>query len=180
MHIFHYSSNLVVCSLLFLDLFPSYPICYYTFPPFYWHFGDLSPPLLAQPPLLCFYLLKVKNIICPLLYSFYIPSQFPFICHYLCYCLNALSLIWISDPCKSTPYFQFSSVAQLCPTLCDPMNCNMPGLPVHHQLQSSPKLMFIELMIPSSHLILCRPLLLQAPIPPSIRVFSNESTFCMR
>ena len=93
MHIFHYSSNLVVCSLLFLDLFPSYPICYYTFPPFYWHFGDLSPPLLAQPPLLCFYLLKVKNIICPLLYSFYIPSQFPFICHYLCYCLNALSLI---------------------------------------------------------------------------------------
>ena len=45
---------------------------------------------------------------------------------------------------------------------------------------SSLKLMSIELVIPSSHLILCRPLLLLAPIPPSIRVFSNESTLCMR
>ena len=42
------------------------------------------------------------------------------------------------------------------------------------------KLMFIELVMPSSHLILCRPLLLLPPIPPSIRVFSNESTLCMR
>ena len=32
---------------------------------------------------------------------------------------------------------QFSSVAQLCPTLCDPMNCTTPGLPVHHQLLES-------------------------------------------
>ena len=45
---------------------------------------------------------------------------------------------------------------------------------------SSPKLMSIELVMPSSHLILCRPLLLLSPIPPSIRVFSNESTLCMR
>ena len=42
--------------------------------------------------------------------------------------------------------------------------------------QSSPKLMCIESVMPSSHLILCRPLLLLPPIPPSIRVFSNEST----
>ena len=42
--------------------------------------------------------------------------------------------------------------------------------------RSSPKLMCIELVMPSSHLILCRPLLLLPPIPPSIRVFSNEST----
>ena len=35
---------------------------------------------------------------------------------------------------KILGYFQFSSVAQLCPTLCDPMNCSTPGLPVHHQL----------------------------------------------
>ena len=41
--------------------------------------------------------------------------------------------------------------------------------------QSSPKLMSIELVMPSSHLILCHPLLLLPPIPPSIRVFSNES-----
>ena len=45
---------------------------------------------------------------------------------------------------------------------------------------SSLKLMSIELMMPSSHLILCRPLLLLAPVPPSIRVFSNESTLHMR
>ena len=46
--------------------------------------------------------------------------------------------------------------------------------------QSSPKLMCIELVMPSSHLILCDPLLLLPPVPPSIRVFSNESTLCMR
>ena len=46
--------------------------------------------------------------------------------------------------------------------------------------QSSLKLMSIKSVMPSGHLILCRPLLLLPPIPPSIRVFSNESTFCMR
>ena len=46
--------------------------------------------------------------------------------------------------------------------------------------QSSPKIMCIELVMPSSHLILCLPFLLLPPIPPSIRVFSNESTLCMR
>ena len=67
---------------------------------------------------------------------------------------------------------QFSSVAQLCPTLCDPMNRSTPGLPVYHQL---PEFTQTHVM-PSSHLILCRPLLLLPSIPPSIRVFSNEST----
>ena len=75
---------------------------------------------------------------------------------------------------------QFSSVAQSCPTLCNPMNCSTPGLPVHHQLQSSLKLMSIESVMPSSHLNLCCPFLLLPPIPPNIRVFSNESTLCMR
>ena len=46
--------------------------------------------------------------------------------------------------------------------------------------QSSLKLMSIKLVMPSSHLILCRPLLLLSPIAPSIRVFSNESTLCVR
>ena len=46
--------------------------------------------------------------------------------------------------------------------------------------RSSLKLMSIRLVMPSSHLILCHPLLLLPPIPPSIRVFSNESTLCMR
>ena len=75
---------------------------------------------------------------------------------------------------------QFSSVAQSCPTLWDPMNRSTLGLPVHHQLQSLLKLMSIESVMPSSHLILCRCLLLLPPIPPNIRVFSSESTLCMR
>ena len=75
---------------------------------------------------------------------------------------------------------QFSSVAQSCPTLCDPMNHSMPGHPVHHQLQSSLNLMSIESVMPSSHLSLCCPLLLLLSIPPSIKVFSNESALCIR
>ena len=71
---------------------------------------------------------------------------------------------------------QFSSVAQLCPTLCDPMNCSTPGLLTTNS-QSPPKPMSIEPVMPSNHLILCRPLLLLLSIPPSIRVFSNESVF---
>ena len=66
---------------------------------------------------------------------------------------------------------QFSSVTQSCPTLCDPMNRSMPGLPVHHQLPE-----FTQTHV---HLIVCHPLLLP-PIPPSIRVFSSESTLRMR
>ena len=75
---------------------------------------------------------------------------------------------------------QFSSVAQSCPTLHDPMNRSTPGLPVHHQLPEFTKLTSIESVMPSSHLILCRPLLLLPPSPPSIRVFSNESALCIR
>ena len=56
------------------------------------------------------------------------------------------------------------------------MNCSTPGLPVHHQLPESTQTMSIELVMPSNCLILCRPLFLLSPIPPSIRVFSNEST----
>ena len=75
---------------------------------------------------------------------------------------------------------QFSSVAQSCPTLCDSMNRSTPGLPVHHQLWSSLRLTSIKSLMPSSHLILCRPLLLLPPIPPSFRDFSNESALHMR
>ena len=71
------------------------------------------------------------------------------------------------------------SSVQLRPTLCDPMSRSTPGLPVHHQLPKFIRLMSIESEMPSSHLIICRPLLLLPPIPPSIRVFSNESTLSM-
>ena len=79
--------------------------------------------------------------------------------------------------------FSLSSVAQSCLTLCDPMNsmdtARQASLSITNS-RSSLKLMSIESVIPSSHLILCRPLLLLPPIPPSIRVFSNESTLRMR
>ena len=60
------------------------------------------------------------------------------------------------------------------------MNRSPPGLPVHHQLQSSLRHTSIESVMPSSHLILCHPLLLLPPIPPSIRVFPSESTLHTR
>ena len=75
---------------------------------------------------------------------------------------------------------QLSSVAQSCPTLCDPMNRSMPGLPVYHQLSEFTQTHIHRVKMPSSHLILCCPLLLLPPIPPSITVFSSESTLLMR
>ena len=75
---------------------------------------------------------------------------------------------------------QFSSVAQLCPTLCDPMNRSTPGFPVHHQLPELLKLISIESGMPSNHLILCHPFLLLPSIFHSTRVFSNESILHIR
>ena len=66
------------------------------------------------------------------------------------------------------------SVQSLSLTLCDPMDCSTPGLPVHHQLPESTQLMSIESVMPSNHLILCHPLLLPPSIFSNIRVFSNE------
>ena len=74
---------------------------------------------------------------------------------------------------------QIRSVAQSCPTLCDPMNRSTPGLPITNS-RSSLKLTSIELVMPSSHLILCHPLLILPPIPPSVRIFSSESILHMK
>ena len=63
---------------------------------------------------------------------------------------------------------------------CDPMNRSTPGFPVHHNSRSVPKLMPIESVMPSNHLILCRPLLHLPSISPSISVFSNESPLSIR
>ena len=77
-------------------------------------------------------------------------------------------------------FVSVSSVSQSCPTLCHTMNhrharppCPSPTPGVHSDTS-------IEEVMPSRHLILCRPLLLLPPIPPSITVFSNESTLHMR
>ena len=78
----------------------------------------------------------------------------------------------------SETHNQFSSVAQSCSTLCDPMN--MPGLPVITNRWSLPKLISTESVMPSNHLILCCPLLFLPSIFASISVFANESTLCIR
>ena len=75
---------------------------------------------------------------------------------------------------------QFISVAQLCPTLCYPMNRSTPGLPVHHHLPEFTQTHVHRVGDAIQPPILCRPLLLLSPVPPSIRVFSNESTLHMR
>ena len=72
------------------------------------------------------------------------------------------------------------SVQFSCSVVSDPMNCSTPGLPVHHQLLELLILMSIESVMPSSHLILCRPLLLLPSVFPSIRVFSNKSVLRIR
>ena len=65
-------------------------------------------------------------------------------------------------------------VSKLCPTLHNPMDCSMPGLPVSHYILG--KFMSIESVMLSNYLILCQPLFLLPSVFPSTRVFSNEST----
>ena len=81
---------------------------------------------------------------------------------------------------RSIHAFQFSSVAQLCPTLCDPMDCSTPGFPVHHQLSELAQTdihRVIDAIQPSNPLSSpSRP----PSIFPSIRVFSNESVLHIR
>ena len=74
----------------------------------------------------------------------------------------------------------FSSVAQLCPTLCDPWTAARQASLSITNSQSLPKLMSIESVMPSNHLILCHPLLLLPSIFYSIMVFSNESVLRIR
>ena len=94
--------------------------------------------------------------------------------------------IAIADSClcmeKALQYFkviQFSSVTQLCLTLCDPMNCSTPGLPVHHQL---PEFTHTHIHRVGDAIQPSHPLSSPSPpaLNPSIRVFSNESTLYMR
>ena len=89
---------------------------------------------------------------------------------------------------RFSPYFCFSSYlkftsvqfTQSCPTLCDPMNCSKPGLPVMTSTRSLLKFMSIESVLPSNNLVLCHPLLILPSIFPSISIFSNESVLCIR
>ena len=85
---------------------------------------------------------------------------------------------WNSLCSLSFPFWhtvQFSSVAQSCLTLCNPMDCSTPGFPVHRNPRNLLKLTSIESVMPPNHLIFCCSLLLLPLVFPSIRVFSNES-----
>ena len=75
---------------------------------------------------------------------------------------------------------QFSSVPQSCLTFANPWITACHASLSSTNSRSLPKLMSIESVMPSNHVILCRPLLLLPPVPPSIRVFSNESTLLTR
>ena len=69
---------------------------------------------------------------------------------------------------------QFSSVTQSCLTLCDPMDCSMPGFPVHHQILEHAQTHVHRVSDGHHYIILCGPLLLLTSIFPSIRVFSQH------
>ena len=75
---------------------------------------------------------------------------------------------------------KFSSVAQLCLTLCYSMDCSTPGLHVHYQILEFTQTHVYQLVMPSNHLILCHSLLLPPSIIPNTRVFSKESILHMR
>ena len=76
-------------------------------------------------------------------------------------------------------YNQFSSVTQSCPTLCDPIDCSMPGFSVHHQLPEVAQNHVHPVSASPNQLILCHPLLLPS-IFSNIRVFSSESVLRIR
>ena len=108
----------------------------------------------------------------------YISRVISFRCITQCWYLYILYIKWLwnihSISCAVHYILQFSSVAQSCPALCDPMNCSTPGLPVHHHLPKSTQTHVHWVSDASNRLILCCPLLLLPSIFPSIRVFSNE------
>ena len=90
---------------------------------------------------------------------------------------NSLPLGHLGSPPK---FHQFSSVAQSCPTLCNPMNCSAPGLPVHHQLLESTQ---THVHCAGDAIQPSHPL--SSPSPPVLnlsqhQVFSNESALCLR
>ena len=109
------------------------------------------------------------------------PLYFQLLCTYVLVYLLQITTVKFTFKKETVSSLQFSRSAQSCPTLCDPMNHSMPGLPVHHQLPGLTQTHVHRVgVMPSNHLILCCPLLLLPAIFSSIRVFSNESALCNR
>ena len=82
--------------------------------------------LVFQSFLGWFFAFQAPSVVFGFFFFFYLFNAIEFISYYLCSTLDSLAF-WLI-------FSQFSSVAQSCPTLCDPMNCSTSGLPVHHQL----------------------------------------------
>ena len=99
---------------------------------------------------------------------FWLPSCFLSFKHYA----NSAHLSWVSDFETIQTVVQFSSVAQSCPTLCDPMDCSTPGLPVHHQLPESTQthVHWVGDAIQPSY-----PLL--SPSPPALNLSQHQGLF---
>ena len=87
------------------------------------------------------------------------------------FCLSLMKTVNSKRPGGKFAWFCIVVVRTL---ICNPMDCSKPGFSVHHQLTNMLKLMSIESVMPSNHLILCPPLLLLPSIFPRIRVFFNE------
>ena len=101
--------------------------------------------------------------------------------HTYTHMLNAIFDLVFKWKCLNISSVQFNSVQSLsCVQLFDSWTRACQASLSITSSQRLLKLMSIESVVPSSHLILCHPLLLLLPIPPSIRVFSKESTLCMR
>jgi len=102
-----------------------------------------------------------------------------------CTAVHGVTKSWIRlSDCTDTLFnvfssVQFSSGAQSCPTLCDPMDCSLPACLSITNSQSLLKLMSIVSVMPSNHLIICHPLLLPLSVFPSTTVFSNKSLLCV-
>ena len=121
------------------------------------------------------YIIKCIHIIYICIYIYVCVCVYIYIYIYInrCYPLISNVSFTLPSPTITLMLEKFSSVTQLCLTLCDSMDCSTPGL-------SLLKLMYIESVMPSNHLILWHPLLFLPSIFPRIRVFSNESALRIR
>ena len=99
-----------------------------------------------------------------------------------CSVTQSCPALWKPVGCRmpGLPVPHFSSVTQSCPTLCDPWTAASQTFRSITNSQSLPKVISIESVMPSNHLILCCPLLLLPSVFPNIRVFSNESALPIR
>ena len=143
--------------------------------------SDSPRPQLQLPlPVDCYLLLR----------PYCICLNIAFVLH-LCSCSRHLpaaasslkfssSFLWDANLILLFFGFCCCSIAQSCPTLCDPMDSSKPGFLSITNSQSLLKHMSIKSVMPSNHLILCHPLLLLPSIFPNLRVFASESTLRIR